>query len=114
MVEFHLKINREQRVTYVPQEVVRSLGYELILIPNSKSAVIFSKGTNLKRVLQSLAVIMSDIRLQTQDEENTQKISEAGMKDSPQQHTTTAREQTAEVKSETAQLAPRQMGRTGE
>lgn len=38
-------------------------------MPNSKSAVLFSKGTDLRRVLQSLDVIMTDLRLQAQDEE---------------------------------------------
>ena len=68
MVEFRVKIHEKQRLAYIPQEVVKSLGLELCLVPNFKSAVLYSKDSDLKRVIQSLEIIIADLRLRPQDE----------------------------------------------
>lgn len=62
MVEFNIKVNPGGQY-YFPKPVRDSLGDELILIPNSVSALIYSKGTNLDAVLRSARIILQIIEM---------------------------------------------------
>lgn len=76
MVEFSIKVHREQQLAYLPNAIVKLLGYDLTLIPNSKCAVLFSKGTAISFVLKSLDVITREIELMHQMEEMVQATDE--------------------------------------
>jgi hypothetical protein len=64
MVEFDIKVNPKQRTAYFPRQVVKHLGVNLTLLPNSNAGVIYPKNKNLETVLASLRIIQLDIENQ--------------------------------------------------
>lgn len=73
MVEFHLKINPQQRLTRIPKILAQTFGNEWVLIPNSKCAVVFESGTNATLILRSLALIQKDLELRVESETNREE-----------------------------------------
>jgi hypothetical protein len=63
LVEFHLKINPEQRLTRIPKVLAESFGTKWTLIPNTKALVAFQETTELELVQKSLSLIQQDIQL---------------------------------------------------
>lgn len=63
MVEFHIKIHPEQRLTRIPKLLAQTFGNTWILVPNTKAAIIFAENTDLETVQKSLAIIQQDIQL---------------------------------------------------
>jgi hypothetical protein len=49
---------------YLPEAVREILGKEITLLPNSEAAVLYPKDADLKRVIRSLRIIISDLELQ--------------------------------------------------
>jgi len=69
MVKYRLKANPQGQF-YFPKEVREELGHELILIPNSRAGVIFPKDATFDEVLESLRVIIEDLKLRKKLEES--------------------------------------------
>ena len=69
MVKFQVKANPSGQY-YFPKEVRAELGEKLTLVCNAKAAVIFSENVSLTTVLESIEIIMKDLkhRLQLQKE----------------------------------------------
>jgi bifunctional DNA-binding transcriptional regulator/antitoxin component of YhaV-PrlF toxin-antitoxin module len=67
MVKFKVKANASGQY-YFPKEVRQELGDELTLICNTKAAIVFSDDLMLQNVLESIEIIMKDLkhRLQLQ------------------------------------------------
>jgi hypothetical protein len=62
MVEFVIRVN-QQRTAYIPKEVLEILGYEWLLVPNAKAAVVYSRQCDLKTAIRSVTVIVRGLRL---------------------------------------------------
>jgi bifunctional DNA-binding transcriptional regulator/antitoxin component of YhaV-PrlF toxin-antitoxin module len=73
MVKFQVKANPSGQY-YFPKEVRAELGSKLTLVCNAKVAVVFSEDTSLMTVLESIEIIMKDLkhRLEIQNEEHIQ------------------------------------------
>jgi hypothetical protein len=69
MVKFQVKANPSGQY-YFPKEVRAELGSKLTLVCNAKVAVVFSEDTSLMTVLESIEIIMTDLkhRLQLEKE----------------------------------------------
>lgn len=63
MVEFHVRIYLEQRLTRIPKILTQNFGAVWTLVPNKEAAVVFPEGANLQMVLKSLAIIQQDLEL---------------------------------------------------
>ena len=61
MVKFQVKSNSSGQY-YFPKEVRAELGNKLTLVCNAKAAVVFSEGTSLITVLESIEIIMKDLK----------------------------------------------------
>jgi hypothetical protein len=62
MVEFVIRVN-QQRTAYIPKEVIEILGYEWLLVPNAKAAVVYPRACDLKTAIRSVLVILKGLRL---------------------------------------------------
>ena len=62
MVEFHLKIHPEQRLTRIPKVLAENFGTKWTLIPNTKALIAFPESTDLDSVQKSLQLIQQDIQ----------------------------------------------------
>jgi len=69
MVKFRVKANPSGQY-YFPKEVRQELGGELTLVCNAKAAVVFPESAPLTAVLESIEIILRDLRhrLQLQKE----------------------------------------------
>lgn len=61
MVKFQVKANPSGQY-YFPKEVRAELGDKLTLVCNAKAAIVFSEDTSLATVLESMEIIMTDLR----------------------------------------------------
>jgi len=61
MVKFKVKANPSGQY-YFPKEVREELGKELTLICNAQAAVVFPENVSLKNVLESIELIMKDLK----------------------------------------------------
>jgi len=68
MVEFALKINRGQKVMYIPKEIINTLGFEWKAIPNSAALVAFARDADLRTVEKSVEIILADLSLRLEKE----------------------------------------------
>ena len=68
MLEFHLKINPQQRLTRIPKLLAQTFGHEWIVIPNSKCAIVFEPGTSTETILRSLSLIQKDLEFRFETE----------------------------------------------
>ena len=64
----------QNRQYYVPREVGEMLGKEAEIIPNAGAVVFYRKGSPIRRILRSLAVIQLDLEneLRNQEEEEAE------------------------------------------
>jgi hypothetical protein len=62
MVEFVIRVN-QQRTAYIPKEVIEILGYEWLLVPNAKAAVVYPRQCDLKTAIKSVLVIVKGLKL---------------------------------------------------
>lgn len=62
MVEFVIRVN-QQRTAYIPKEVIEILGYDWLLVPNAKAAVVYPRQCDLKTAIRSVLVILRGLRL---------------------------------------------------
>ena len=72
MVKFKLKANDYGQI-YLPREVREELGRNLVLIGNTKTAVLFSAGVKTSDILKSLKVLMLDLQHRAELERNVTK-----------------------------------------
>jgi len=63
MPDFTIKINEEKGIAYIPKPLRGDLGTEIKGILNSKTAVIFPKGMDLKYVSESLKILLQNVEL---------------------------------------------------
>ncbi len=57
-------------LVYLPKEVREYLGRSVVLVPNSKSILIFRYGEDLSLVRRSLEIILADLNLQIDTEQH--------------------------------------------
>jgi len=62
MVEFIIRVN-QQRTAYIPKEVIEILGYEWLLVPNAKAAVVYPRQCGLRTAIRSVLVIVKGLKL---------------------------------------------------
>ena len=62
MVEFVIRVN-QQRTAYIPKEVIEILGYEWLLVPNAKAAVVYPRQCDLRTAIRSVLVIVNGLKL---------------------------------------------------
>jgi len=68
MPDFTIKVDEEKGIAYIPKFLREDLGIEIKGIPNSKTAVIFPEGMDLKYVSESLKIILQNIELRREME----------------------------------------------
>jgi hypothetical protein len=61
MVEFRIRINPEQRLAYIPKEIVEAIGCELKATPNKAAVLLYSQNISVKDILKSLDIIRQDL-----------------------------------------------------
>ena len=62
MVEFVIRVN-QQRTAYIPKEIVENLGFEWVMVPNTRAAVIYPKQCSLDTAIKSLQIILDSLKL---------------------------------------------------
>jgi len=71
MVEFDLRVHPEQRVTWLPRQLVKAWGFELKLLPNNCAGILYPKETEYDVVIRSAEILLLDLRLRA---ETTKKV----------------------------------------
>lgn len=66
MVEFSLTVNRKQKTAYFNKKIVETLGYDLVILPNAHSGVIYPKDADKQDVIRSLKIILQDLEHQAE------------------------------------------------
>ncbi len=61
-MEYELKAGPQGHI-YFPKKIREALGNELKLLPNAEAGAIYPKHADLNRVIQSLEVIIADLKL---------------------------------------------------
>lgn len=61
MVEFKIKINKLQKLCYMPKWLTDNLGYQLKAIPDSVAVLMFSENADPEDVLQSMEIIKAEL-----------------------------------------------------
>ncbi len=62
MVEFKIKIHPEQRLAYIPRQLVETLGFRLKAVPNSVAVLLFPENANPQDVIKSLQIIKAELQ----------------------------------------------------
>ena len=62
-MEYELKAGPQGHV-HLPKKIREALGEELKLLPNAVAGAIYPKDADLNHVIQSLEVIIADLKLQ--------------------------------------------------
>jgi hypothetical protein len=75
MVEFRIKINPEQRLAYIPKEIVEAIGCELKATPNKAAVLLYPQNISVKDILKSLDIIRRDLKhgLELSKDKETQR-----------------------------------------
>ena len=60
---FSIKVNKKQRLAYIPQQIVRDFGFHLSFLPDSAAAIVYSANTNLELVIRSVEILLADLKL---------------------------------------------------
>jgi len=76
MVEFVIRVN-QQRTAYIPKEVIEILGYEWLLVPNAKAAVVYPRQCDLRTAIRSVLVIVKGLKLMLSAREGSGETREA-------------------------------------
>jgi hypothetical protein len=61
MVEFKIKIHPEQRLAYIPRQLVEILGFRLKAVPNSVAVLLFPENADPQDVIKSLQIIKTEL-----------------------------------------------------
>ena len=61
-MELKIKINRKQRLAYIPKSLYRILGPDVICSPNRAAVLMFSSDISIDDVLRSLDIIKADLQ----------------------------------------------------
>jgi len=61
MVEFKVKIHPEQRLAYIPRQLVEILGFRLKAVPNSVAVLLFPENADPQDVIKSLQIIKTEL-----------------------------------------------------
>jgi len=61
MVEFKIKIHPEQRLAYIPRQLVETLGFRLKAVPNSVAVLLFPENADPQDVIKSLQIIKTEL-----------------------------------------------------
>ena len=61
MVEFDVRINKQQGTAYIPKEIRKCLGTELKAVPNRFAVLLYCKDLSTQDVIRSLLVIKQDL-----------------------------------------------------
>jgi hypothetical protein len=67
MVEFVIRVN-QQRTAYIPKEIVEGLGYDWVLVPDTKAAVIYASQCHLEAAIRSIELILEGLKLKLLDQ----------------------------------------------
>ena len=62
MVEFVIRVN-QQRTAYIPKEIIENLGFDWIMVPNARAAVIYPKQCSLDTAIKSIQIILDGLKL---------------------------------------------------
>jgi hypothetical protein len=73
MVRFRQKVNSHGKIYIVKPLREAGLTGVIEIVPNAKAAVIYKAGTKIRDILASLKVIMADLKLQAENEENSEQ-----------------------------------------
>jgi len=60
LVEFKIKINAQQRLAYIPKEIIEAMGLEYKLVGNRAALVMYPEKTSLEDVVKSLEILLAD------------------------------------------------------
>jgi len=74
MPDFTIKVNEEKGIAYIPKPLREDLGTEIKGIPNSKTAIIFPEGMDLKYVSESLKILLQNIELRREMEKEEEGV----------------------------------------
>jgi len=72
MVEFKIKVHKEQRMAYIPKAIIDALGLEWKIVPDAKAAVAFPISADLRFVKKSVELILKELELMTELSPNVQ------------------------------------------
>lgn len=61
-MEYELKAGTQGHI-YLPKKIRKAFGDKFILLPNAEAGAIYPKNANPNRVIQSLEVIIADLKL---------------------------------------------------
>jgi hypothetical protein len=62
MVEFKIKVHKQQRLAYIPKAITEGLGFEFKAIANRVALLLWPKNAKIEDVLKSLRLIESDLK----------------------------------------------------
>ena len=62
MVEFRIRVHPEQRVAYIPKEIVEAIGHDLKATPNRAAVLLYPENALIRDVLKSLNIIKQDLQ----------------------------------------------------
>ena len=62
MVEFNIKVHKQQRLAYIPKEITEGLGFEFKAVANRVALLLWPKNAKIEDVLKSLRLIESDLK----------------------------------------------------
>jgi len=62
MVEFKIRIHPEQRLAYIPRQLVETLGFRLKAMPNSVAVLLFPENADPQDVIKSLQIIKAELQ----------------------------------------------------
>ena len=62
MVEFRIRINPEQRLAYIPKEIVNAIGCNLKATPNRTAVLLYPENSTFENIIKSLDIIKQDIQ----------------------------------------------------
>jgi hypothetical protein len=61
MVEFNIKVHKQQRIAYFPKAITEGLGFEFKAVANRVALLLFPKNAKLEDVIKSLRLIEADL-----------------------------------------------------
>ena len=69
MVEFNIKVHPQQRLAYIPKEIVRALGFRLKAKPDRYALILYPENCDLNLVIRSVEILLEDLKLQRDAEQ---------------------------------------------
>jgi hypothetical protein len=62
-LEFEISVHEKQRTAYIPKPILKAFGTRLTLRPNGNAAVLYSQGSDLRLVIESVKILLADMEL---------------------------------------------------